>query len=153
MGGSDFRPPISNWYKREGVMNKNIVIGVIGNDVHTIGKQLLAYAMRKDGYTVNDIGVSVSQDELINAAIETHAAVIMVVSLYGHAELDCRGFREKCIESGISDIKLYVGGNLVVGQQEWEDVEKRFLDMGFDRVAAPGADTSVALRWLKEDIG
>jgi hypothetical protein len=40
-----------------------------------------------------------------------------------------------------------------VGQQEWEAVEKRFLGMGFDRVAAPGTDTSIALSWLKEDIG
>ncbi|MDR0616887.1 MAG: methylaspartate mutase subunit S [Synergistaceae bacterium] len=134
-------------------MNKNIVIGVIGNDVHTIGKQLLSYAMRKEGYSVNDVGVSVSQDELINAAIETNASVIMIVSLYGHAELDCRGFRDKCIEAGIPGIKLYVGGNLVVGQQEWNDVEKRFLDMGFDRVAAPGTEISLALSWLKEDIG
>lgn len=134
-------------------MNRNIVIGVIGSDVHTIGKQLLSYAMRKEGYNVNDIGVSVSQEEFINAAIETDASLIMVVSLYGHAELDCRGFRDKCIESGISDIKLWVGGNLVVGQQDWEDVEKRFTDMGFDRVAPPGMETAITLEWLKEDLG
>ena len=30
-------------------------------------------------------------------------------------------------------ILLYVGGNLVVGKQAWEDVEARYLDMGFDR--------------------
>lgn len=134
-------------------MNKNIVIGVIGTDVHTIGKQLLSYAMRKEGYNVNDIGVSVSQEELINAAIETDASLIMVVSLYGHGELDCRGFRDKCIESGIPDIKLWVGGNLVVGQQDWEDVKKRFIDLGFDRVAPPGMDISITLEWLKEDLG
>ena len=133
-------------------MNKNIVIGVIGSDVHTIGKQLLAYAFRKAGYEVADIGVSVSQEELINAAIETNAFVICVVSLYGHGELDCRGFREKCIESGIGDIKLYVGGNLVVGQQSFPEVKAKFKDMGFDRVAEPGQPIDVTLAWLKEDL-
>lgn len=134
-------------------MSKNIVIGVIGSDVHTIGKQLLSYAMRKEGYNVTDIGVSVSQEEYINAAIETNAQVIMVVSLYGHGELDCRGFRDKCIESGLTDIKMYVGGNLVVGQQDWEVVKSKFLAMGFDRVAEPGMPTDITLKWLKEDIG
>jgi len=134
-------------------MSKNIVIGVIGSDVHTIGKQLLAYAMRKEGYNVTDIGVSVSQEELINAAIETDAQLIMIVSLYGHGELDCRGFREKCIESGLTDIKLYVGGNLVVGKQDWEEVKNKFLNMGFDRVAEPGMPIDITLQWLKEDLG
>ena len=134
-------------------MSKNIVIGVIGSDVHTIGKQLLAYAYRKAGYNVTDIGVSVSQEELINAAIETNASVISVLSLYGHGELDCRGFRDKCIEAGIGDIKLYVGGNLVVGQADFADTKAKFEKMGFDRVAAPGQTTETTLQWLKEDIG
>lgn len=134
-------------------MNKNIVIGVIGSDVHTIGKQLLAYALRKAGYNVTDIGVSVSQEELINAAIETDAALISVVSLYGHGELDCQGLRDKCIEAGIGDIKLYVGGNLVVGQQPFEEIEAKFKAMGFDRVAYPGMSTDITVQWLKEDLG
>ena len=134
-------------------MNKNIVIGVIGSDVHTIGKQLLAYALRKGGYNVTDIGVSVSQEELINAAIETDSKLIMVVSLYGHAELDCRGFRDKCVESGIGDINLYVGGNLVVGQQAFSEIKAKFEAMGFNRVAEPGQPIDITLAWLKEDLG
>jgi methylaspartate mutase S subunit len=49
-----------------------------------------------------------------------------VSSLYGQGELDCRGFRDLCIEAGLDDILLYVGGNLVVGKQPWDDVERRF---------------------------
>lgn len=132
--------------------NKNLVTGVIGSDVHTIGSKLLTYALKKAGYNVSDIGVSVSQEELINAAIETNAQAILVSSLYGHGELDCRGFRENCIESGLKDIKLYVGGNLVVGKGEWDEVEKKFLDMGFDRVGPPGVTPDVVIEWLKEDL-
>jgi methylaspartate mutase sigma subunit len=113
---------------------------------------LLAYALRRKGFNIVDIGVSVSQEELINAAIESDAKAILVSSLYGHGELDCRGFRAKCIESGLSDIKLYVGGNLVVGKQDWDKVEKCFLDMGFDRVAPPGTTPDRVIEWLSEDL-
>ncbi len=130
----------------------NVVIGVIGTDVHTIGSKLLAYALKKSGFNVSDIGVAVSQEELINAAIETDAKVILVSSLYGHGELDCRGFREKCIESGLEEITLYVGGNLVVGERDWKEVEKTFLDMGFDRVAPPGTSPEQVIEWLRQDL-
>lgn len=130
----------------------NLVIGVIGSDVHTIGSKLLAYALRKKGFNVVDIGVAVSQEELINAAIESDAKAILVSSLYGHGELDCAGFREKCIESGLGDIKLYVGGNLVVGKQDWFEVENRFLDMKFDRVAPSGTTPDQVIAWLDEDL-
>ena len=95
----------------------------------------------------------VSQDEFINAAIETNADAIIVSSLYGHGELDCRGMRDKCIEAGIGDILLYIGGNIVVGKQKFEDVEKRFLDMGFNRVFPPGTDPEDGVRLLKQDLG
>ncbi len=63
-----------------------------------------------------NLGVMVSQDEFIDAAIETSAAAILVSSLYGQGELDCAGFRDRCVERGLENILLYVGGNLVVGK-------------------------------------
>ena len=46
--------------------------------------------------------------------------------------------REKCDEAGLKDIPLLVGGNIVIGKQKFEDVEKRFKDMGFDYAFPPG---------------
>ena len=34
--------------------------------------------------------------------------------------------REKCDEAGLKGILLYVGGNIVVGKQPFDEVEKRF---------------------------
>lgn len=104
---------------------KKLVIGVIGADVHAVGIRILDFAFTQAGFEVINLGVMVSQDEFINAAIETNADAIIVSSLYGHGELDCRGMRDKCIEAGIGDILLYIGGNIVVGKQKFEDVEKR----------------------------
>jgi methylaspartate mutase sigma subunit len=73
--------------------------------------------------------------------------------LYGHGEIDCRGLREKCDEAGLDGIKLYVGGNLVVGKQNWEGVHKKFIDMGFDRVYPPGTNPELSIKDLKIDLG
>lgn len=95
----------------------------------------------------------VSQEEYINAAIESNADVIVVSSLYGHGELDCRGMREKCDEAGLKGILLYVGGNIVVGKQPFDEVEKRFKAMGFDRVFGPGTPPETTIAALYEDLG
>ncbi|HHU01944.1 MAG: methylaspartate mutase subunit S [Christensenellales bacterium] len=131
---------------------KTIVIGVIGADVHAVGIQILYYAFSEAGFNVVNLGVMVSQEEYIEAAIESNAEAIVVSSLYGHGELDCQGFREKCEEAGLEGILLYVGGNIVVGKQPFEDVEKRFKAMGFDRVFGPGTAPETTIDALKEDL-
>jgi len=132
---------------------KTIVIGVIGADVHAVGNKIIEYTLVNNGYNVINIGVLSSQEDFINAAIETNADLIMVSSLYGHGEIDCRGMREKCIESGLENILLYVGGNIVVGKQEFDEVRERFSEMGFNRVYPPGTSIDEALEDIKEDLG
>jgi methylaspartate mutase sigma subunit len=135
------------------MQGKKIILGVIGADVHAVGNKVLYHAFSGAGFSVVNLGVMVSQEEFIAAAIESAADAIVVSSLYGHGELDCRGMRDKCHESGIGEILLYVGGNIVVGKQPFEDVEKRFKNMGFDRVFPPGATPEDAIKALNEDLG
>jgi len=132
---------------------KKLVIGVIGADVHAVGNRILYHVFSDAGFEVINLGVMVSQEEFIAAAIETNADAIIVSSLYGHGELDCRGMRAKCVERGLDGILLYVGGNIVVGKQPFEDVEKRFKTMGFDRVFGPGTAPEAAIDALREDLG
>jgi len=129
-----------------------LILGVIGADVHAVGNKILFHAFTDAGFDVTNLGVMVSQEEFIAAAIETDADAIIVSSLYGHGELDCRGMRDKCIESGIDDVLMYVGGNIVVGKQPFEDVEKRFKAMGFDRVFPPGSTPEDAIEFLTKDL-
>ena len=118
---------------------KVLVIGVIGADVHAVGNKILYH-----------LGVMVSQEEYIAAAIESNADAIVVSSLYGQGELDCRGMREKCDEAGLKGIPLLVGGNIVIGKQTFEDVEKRFKDMGFDRAFPPNTTPETTIEALRE---
>ena len=124
---------------------KTLVLGVIGADVHAVGVSILNRAFLDAGFDVVNLGVMVSQEEFISAAIETGADAIMVSSLYGQGELDCRGLREKCDEAGLKGILLYVGGNIVIGKHEFSEVEQRFKAMGFDRAFPPGTDPQTTI--------
>lgn len=132
---------------------KTLVMGVIGADVHAVGNKILEHCFRQAGFNVVNLGVMVSQEEFIKAAIETAADAIIVSSLYGHGEIDCRGLREKCNEAGLEGIPLYVGGNLVVGKHPFEIVESRFKAMGFNRVYPPGTLPETSIADLKKDLG
>lgn len=134
------------------VEKKKLILGVIGADVHAVGNKILYHAFTQAGFDVTNLGVMVSQEEYIAAAIEANADAIIVSSLYGHGELDCRGLREKCDEAGLEGILLYVGGNIVVGKQPFDEVEKRFKAMGFDRVFPPGTSPETSISFLKQDL-
>ena len=131
---------------------KTVVLGVLGVDAHVVGNRILAHALESGGFKVVNIGTFSSQQDFIHAAIETAADAILVGSLCGHGEMECRGFRENCIEAGIGAIHLVVGGNLVVGRQQWGEVEKRFLQMGFNRAYPPGISPREVIEDLKTDL-
>ncbi len=132
--------------------NITLVTGVIGADTHIVGNRILSMALEKEGFKVVALGALTPAEDFVKAAIETAADAILVSSLYGQGELDCRGFRDMCIEAGLEDITLYVGGNLVVGKQAWEDVEQRYIAMGFDRAFPPGTRTPDVVKALDEDL-
>lgn len=131
---------------------RTLVTGVIGSDTHIVGNRILSMALEKNGYKVVALGALTPAADFVKAAVETAADAIMVSSLYGQGELDCRGFRDLCIEAGLDDILLYVGGNLIVGKHPWPTVERIFLDMGFDRAAPPGTRIETVLEWLQRDF-
>jgi methylaspartate mutase sigma subunit len=133
------------------VEKTTVVIGVIGADVHAVGNRIIDYALNQAGFKVVNLGVMVSQKEFVDAAIETNAQAIIVSSLYGHGELDCRGLGDLCKEAGLN-VLLYVGGNLVVGKSDFTLVEEKFKQMGFDRVYPPGSDIEQGIRDLKFDL-
>jgi len=129
-----------------------IVLGVIGADCHAVGNKILEAFFTQAGYRVVNLGVMVSQDEFIDAAIETGAVAILVSSLYGHGEIDCAGLRERCIERGLENLVLYVGGNLVVGKADFGATRDKFLSMGYDRVFPPSVDLDGVLELLSQDL-
>lgn len=84
--------------------------------------------------------------------MESNADAIIVSSIYGYGERDCQGIREKCNEYGLKNILLYIGGNVFNHNEEWEEVEKRFKKLGFNRVYKPGTSIDKTIEDLKKDL-
>ena len=137
-------------------VNKSIVIGTIGADAHIIGAWVLSKAFEDAGFKVAFLGAVVPQKDFINAAIEVDADAILVSSMYGMGLLDCEGLRDKCIEAGLKDIILYAGGTLAAPlelERNWPDIERRFREIGFNRVFKNTCTASEAVAALKADLG
>ena len=130
-----------------------VITGTVGVDAHVIGTKVISRALRDAGFKVVELGAQTPPEEFIMAAQETAADAMMISSLYGMAELDLEGFRDKCTEAGLEDIILYVGGILGVSRRDFADDEAKFKAMGFDRVYPPEADIRAAIEDLKGDLG
>jgi methylaspartate mutase sigma subunit len=129
-----------------------VILGVIGEDVHIVGARILEYALRDAGFKVVSLGAQVSQEEFLNAAIETNADAILISSFSGHAELLVSGFKEKYTEAGFSNVILYIGGYLILEEKPWEEVSKKYLQMGFNRAYPPGTTPTTVIEDLKRDL-
>jgi len=129
-----------------------VVTGTIGQDSHVIGIRILAHVLREHGFKTVELGALTPPEEFIKTAKENSAAAILISSLYGMGEMDLKDFKEKCIEAGLGDVLLYLGGYLAVGRHDWKEDKKKFKAMGFDRVYPPEMDLKVAIADLKEDL-
>jgi len=121
-------------------------------DVHVIGTKILSRALRDAGFNVVELGMQVPPEEFIKVAQETNADAILMSSLYGMAELDLRGFKEKCMKAGLDDVILYIGGILGVGRHDFKEDEKKFKKLGFDRVYPPETNLQAAINDLWDDL-
>jgi methylaspartate mutase sigma subunit len=129
-----------------------LVTGVIGEDVHNVGLKIIEHALRKVGYNIVSLGVQVPQEEFVSAAQESAADAILISSLAGHAHVDCEGFRDKLSEAGLGNIRMYIGGQLTVVEEPWEDTEKAFKDIGFNRVYPKSVGIAQIIQDLDADL-
>jgi methylaspartate mutase sigma subunit len=133
-------------------MPRTVILGVIGSDAHVVGITILEQALSAAGFDVVNLGVQTSQEDFVAAADEHDAAAVLVSSLYGHAEQDCRGLHGRLADADL-DVTTYVGGNLAVGQDDFEATREEFRSMGFDRIFGPEAGAQEAIAALERDLG
>ncbi len=129
-----------------------VITGTVGKDAHVIGTKILSRALRDAGFNVVELGIMTPPEEFIQAALDSNADAILMSSLYGMAEMDLKGFKEKCVQAGLGDVILYIGGILGVGRHDFKEDEDKFKRMGFDRVYPPEADLKGAIADLWADL-
>ncbi|WP_290818850.1 methylaspartate mutase subunit S [Halovivax sp.] len=132
-------------------MTNTVVLGVIGSDAHVVGITILEQALGAAGFDVKNLGVQTSQEDFAEAALEHEAEAVLVSSLYGHAEQDCQGFHDLLAAKEVDAI-TYIGGNLAVGQDDFEHTRATFEALGFDRVFDSETDPEEAIAMLRRDL-
>jgi len=87
------------------------IIGTVKGDLHDIGKNLVRMMMESKGIVVHDLGVDVSAEQFVDAAIEHNADLICCSSLLASAMGEMKNVIKVAEERGIRDkVKIMVGG-------------------------------------------
>lgn len=97
---------------RDGVKARGTaVVGTVKGDLHDIGKNLVRMMLESKGLTVVDLGVDVSAEQFVAAAVEQHADVICCSALLTTTMGEMKRVVELAAEKGIrNDVKIMVGG-------------------------------------------
>lgn len=112
-----------------------VVTGVVGNDIHVVANRLIDLSLQARGYEVFNLGVNTYLEEFFDAAVESGADVLMISSLNGEAEGWAREVKLlKAKYRNLDDLIMVIGGNLVVGSGNTEDIVSRYKNYGFDLV-------------------
>lgn len=129
-----------------------VVIGVIGDDIHTVGNRIMQLALEESGFQVFNLRTRNRPEHFCEAALEVNAHAVFVSSLNGEGEYWCADFRQRLDAMGLKRVLLYVGGNIVVGSRPEPEVVALFKSFGFDRVYHQRPDIGAAITDLIEDL-
>ncbi len=88
-----------------------VVIGTVRQDLHYIGKNLVAMMMEGAGFSITDLGVDVSPKDFTQKAQEVGADIVAMSALLSTTMPAMRETIEALQEAGIRDkVKVMIGG-------------------------------------------
>jgi len=118
-----------------------VVIGSLKGNIQGLGKDIVAGALRSAGFQVVDLGVNVSPERFVEAALREQANVIAVSVSVDESVPFLKDVVDKLHEKGLTDrVKTVVGGRAV-------DEEKR-KQFGIDAYAIDAWDCVKKVRDL-----
>ena len=127
---------------------KKLVIGVIGADVHAVGIQILNHALEAAGFDVTNLGVMVSQEEYIAAAVETDADAILVSQTVTQKDIHIKQLTKmvELVEAeGLRDkVILTCGGPRISHELAQE--------LGYDAGFGPGKYAEHVMSYIMQEV-
>ena len=130
-----------------------VLLGSLGDDIHTVGIKLIQQTLVDDGYFVKFLGIQNNLISFFEAAADYE--IIMISSLNGHSYLYLNEFASlmgRFKETFRNEQKIwYLGGNIALNQDP-RTVEKRYMESGFTRVFVKPVKTDEILAYLQKDI-
>ncbi|MEA3367360.1 MAG: corrinoid protein [Planctomycetota bacterium] len=119
-----------------------VVIGTVKQDLHDIGKNLVAMMLKGGGFHVTDLGVDVAPEKYVAAVEENQPQIVAMSALLTTTMPNMKAVVEALKEAGLDGVKIIVGGAPVT--QDFAD------QIGADGYAA---DAGSAVDLAQELIG
>ena len=98
------------------------VIGTVEGDVHDIGKNLVKIYLSTLNIDMVDLGVDVSKEEFVEAAVEHDARLVMASAQQHTTVCELKGVIEKLTKAGIRDKVIVFVGGLSVSKEYAEEI-------------------------------
>ena len=96
---------------KKGPSKGTVVIGTVKDDIHDIGKNIVATLLRGTGYDVVDLGVDVEAEKFVHAVKETKAKVLGLSALLNLTYPNMKEVVDALKEAGIRDeVTVIIGG-------------------------------------------
>lgn len=94
-----------------------VVLGSVTDDIHDIGKNIVATMLIGAGFDVYDLGVNVSKEEFVKKAIEVEADIVGASAFMSSTYLYQRDIKKALDEAGLTPhVKYIIGGGAVYRQ-------------------------------------
>lgn len=92
-------------------MQGKVVLGTVAGDLHDVGKNLVGIMLHGAGFEVIDLGIDVSAERFVDAAVEHEATVIGLSALLTTTMVNMRGVIEEIHARGLAGaVRTVVGG-------------------------------------------
>ena len=117
-----------------------VVIGTVKQDLHDIGKNLVAMMMKGSGFEVLDLNIDVPAEKFVEAVKESGIKLIGLSALLTTTMPQMKTVIDALKEAGLDDVKVMVGGAPVT--QNYAD---EIGANGYAADAASAVDTAKGL--------
>ena len=87
-----------------------VVIGTVKQDLHDIGKNLVAMMLKGGGFKVVDLGVDVEPEKFVEAAKGEQAQVVALSALLTTTMPNMKAVVDAMQEDGLEGVKVLIGG-------------------------------------------
>jgi 5-methyltetrahydrofolate--homocysteine methyltransferase len=94
-----------------------VVIGTVEGDIHNIGKDLVAMLLEGAGFKVINLGIDVTPDAFVRAAIEHDADIIAMSALLTTTMPRMKTTIEALREAGLSESVMVIAGGAPVNEE------------------------------------
>ncbi len=121
-----------------------VVIGTVAEDVHDLGKNMVAGILSASGFEVHDLGISVTSERFVGAVAEYKPDILAMSGTISSAGSSIRKTVDLLVASGLrKSVKIFVGGP--------GTTQKICDDIGVDFYSDdPMSALNVCLRWVRK---